>query len=66
MAAVIIFIILVFVVISLFGAGSYKVGNEAEEKMKKTLMVNRDFQDELVKKISDPKYKKQIYNTLAY
>lgn len=65
MAAVIIFILLIFVAISLFGAGSYKVGNEAEEKTKKTLMVNRDFQDELVKKISDPKYKKQILELIS-
>lgn len=65
MTAVIIFILLIFVVISLFGASSYKVGNEAEEKMKKTLMVNRDFQDELVKKISDPKYKKQILELIS-
>lgn len=65
MAAVIIFILLIFVVISLFGASSYKVGNEAEEKMKKTLMVNRDFQDELVKKISNPKYKKQILELIS-
>ena len=34
MAAVIIFILLIFVAISLFGAGSYKVGNEEKKDVR--------------------------------
>ena len=65
MVAVIVFILLIFVVILSFVADTYKASNEAEEKMKKILMVNRDFQDELVKKISNPKYKKQILELIS-
>lgn len=60
MAIIITILLLIFGALSLCGVGSYKVGNEAEENMKKTLMVNRDFQDELIKKISNPQYKEEI------
>lgn len=64
MATVIVLILLIFVGISMFGASTYKVSNEAEEKMKKTLMVNKDFQDELSNKISNPQYKKKILDLI--
>lgn len=66
MATVIMLIILLFIGVAIFGVDTHKVGNEEEEKMKKTLMVNKDFQDELIKKISNPQYKDEILNLIKY
>ncbi len=69
MPTIIVFIISIFIIIVLcmsttLGADSYKFGNEKAEKIKKDLMCNKDFQDELVKKIANPQYKEQILDLI--
>lgn len=47
-----------------FASNTYTAGNKAIEETKMELMVNRDFQDELIKKIADAQYREQILDLI--
>ena len=61
MAIAIVILLLIFGGISLFvDTSSYTVENQASAITKKQLMVNVDFENELIKKIANPQHRQQI------
>ena len=64
MATFIVFMLFIFGCLATYGIKVDKINNETAEKIKKFLMVNTDFEKELIKKIANPQYKEEILNLI--